>query len=69
VAGAREGNVKRAELARLRAQHPTDKHLRGLERCADYLRYCLSIGWSRASLDSLEALWWADRDRLGNLRR
>lgn len=28
------------------------------KRCADWLAFCLSIGWRREQLDALEALWW-----------
>jgi hypothetical protein len=41
--------------------------IEGLRRCAEFLTFCLSIGWSRESLDLLERLWWEDHDHNGNL--
>lgn len=41
---------------------------RAARACAEWLAYCLRIGWSRGLLDRLEALWWAHHDRRGNLR-
>lgn len=32
--------------------------LRASRQCAQWLQYCLRIGWSRSSLDRLQALWW-----------
>ena len=32
--------------------------LKKLKACAEWLAYCLSIGWRRDQLDALEALWW-----------
>lgn len=29
-----------------------------IRKCAQWLAYCLSIGWSKADLDALEAIWW-----------
>lgn len=44
------------------AEKPT---LRALQACANWLVYCLSIGWYKASLDGLEDLWWKYHDRCG----
>ncbi len=41
--------------------------LKAIKACADWLRYCLSIGWSRDDIDALEALWWQYHDEYGNL--
>ena len=41
---------------------------RALNACAAWLAYCLSIGWSKSSLDKLEALWWEYHDEKGNLK-
>ncbi len=38
-----------------------------LRKCAEWLSYCLSIGWRREQLDALEALWWQHHDRTGRL--
>ena len=38
-----------------------------LRACAFWLAFCLSIGWSRDSLDDLESLWWMHHDRTGRL--
>ncbi len=38
-----------------------------LKKCAEWLAFCLSIGWSRDQLDALEALWWKHHDRFGRL--
>jgi len=38
-----------------------------LRKCAEWLAYCLSIGWRREQLDALEALWWQHHDRTGRL--
>jgi len=32
--------------------------LKKIKECAEWLAYCLSIGWRRDQLDALEALWW-----------
>ena len=35
--------------------------------CAEWLSYCLSIGWSKADLDALEHMWWEYHDDHGCL--
>lgn len=35
--------------------------------CANWLAYCLKIGWSRHDLDRLEWLWWKYHDDHGRL--
>lgn len=40
---------------------------RAIEACAEWLSYCLSIGWPKSSLSNLEALWWEYHDRYGRL--
>ncbi len=32
--------------------------LKAIKECAEWLSFCLSIGWRRDQLDALEALWW-----------
>jgi hypothetical protein len=36
-----------------------------LAACARWLRYCLTIGWSRSDLDQLEEIWWRYHDDRG----
>lgn len=40
---------------------------RALRACAEWLAYCLSIGWKRSDIDALEALWWRYHDDYGRL--
>lgn len=42
--------------------------LKALRACAEWLRFCLSIGWRKQDLDLLEKLWWQHHDRNGRLR-
>ena len=39
-----------------------------VRRCAEWLAYCLEIGWNKADLDFLESLWWKYHDERGNLK-
>ena len=32
-----------------------------IKKCAEWLSYCLFIGWKKDQLDALEALWWKYR--------
>lgn len=34
------------------------KHSTKVKKCAEWLKWCLDNGWSKESLDALEALWW-----------
>lgn len=36
--------------------------------CAEWLKFCLDIGWPKPSLDGLESLWWKYHDERGNLK-
>lgn len=47
---------------------PNDATYRAQELCAEWLVYCLHIGWSRSMLDKLENLWWEHHDRYGELK-
>jgi hypothetical protein len=38
-----------------------------LWHCARWLKYCLSIGWTKSDLDALEHLWWECHDDHGRL--
>ena len=35
-------------------------------QCAVWLSECKKLGWSNATLDRLENVWWDHHDRLGN---
>jgi hypothetical protein len=47
----------------------TDKPFtnRAVKKCAEWLSYCLSIGWEKSHIDELEALWYKYHDENGNL--
>jgi hypothetical protein len=38
-------------------------------QCAEWLRYCLEIGWPKSDLDALENLWWEYHDDFGRLKK
>ena len=40
---------------------------RAIEACGRWLAECLRLGWNRADLDALEALWWKYHDENGRL--
>jgi hypothetical protein len=40
-----------------------------IRKCAEWLAYCLSIGFDKASLKELESLWWKYHDNKGNLKK
>lgn len=42
---------------------------KAIKACAEWLAFCLSIGWPKDDLDGLEALWWQYHDDYGKLRR
>jgi len=44
---------------------PTQKALR---ECAEWLAYCVRIGWSKSALNDLEKLWWKYHDCRGFLQ-
>jgi hypothetical protein len=41
--------------------------LKARRECAEWLSYCLKIGWAKASLDELEKIWWRFHDGQGRL--
>ena len=43
------------------------KTRKAIQACAEWLHYCLSIGWHKSQLDDLEALWWQYHDDDGRL--
>jgi hypothetical protein len=40
---------------------------KALRTCAEWLAYCLKLGWPKSDLNELEALWWQYHDENGNL--
>jgi hypothetical protein len=40
---------------------------RAIKQCAEWLSYCLKIGWPKSALDQLEDLWWQYHDDYGRL--
>jgi len=38
-----------------------------IKACAEWLSFCLRIGWRRDRLDALESLWWQHHDGKGRL--
>lgn len=46
-------------------EKPTEK---GIMKCAEWLVYCLGIGYTKGELDELEALFWKYKDKKGNLK-
>lgn len=34
------------------------KSRKAILMCANWLSYCLSIGWSKSDIPQLEKLWW-----------
>jgi hypothetical protein len=45
---------------------PTNKKI-GIMKCAEWLSFCLSIGWGKDQLDGLEKIWHQHHDEAGNL--
>ncbi len=60
------GLTERAPDTTTASRSPT---LAALVACAEWLRFCLEIGWRREDLDFLETLWWQGHDHRGNLKR
>ena len=44
-----------------------EKKIKGIRKCAEWLKYCLSIGYDKKLLNKLEELWWKHHDANGNL--
>lgn len=40
----------------------------GVKKCAEWLAYCLSIGWNKSDLTGLENIWHKFKDENGNLK-
>jgi len=43
------------------------KSQKALRECAEWLAYCLIIGWDKDDLDVLDSLWWRYHDDRGHL--
>ena len=41
---------------------------KALRQCAEWLAFCLRIGWQRSQLDDLERLWWQYHNDKGSLK-
>lgn len=39
-----------------------------IKKCAEWLAYCLEIGWDKSQLDGLEKLWMDNHDEFGNFK-
>lgn len=50
------------------SNEPERPTLEGLRKCAEWLAYCLKIGWRKDQLDQLEELWWQVRNHRGELK-
>lgn len=38
------------------------KSKKAMYKCANWLLYCIKIGWDKKDLDGLEILWWQYHD-------
>jgi hypothetical protein len=36
---------------------------KAIRECAEWLSYCLKIGWTKGQLDELEKIWWKYHDK------
>ena len=43
------------------------KTLNAIRKCANWLSYCLEIGYKKSDINGLESLWWRFHDDNGNL--
>ena len=50
------------------SQRAVLKTTKAIRECAEWLKACLDLGWSKDSLDFLEDLWWQHHDAKGNLK-
>jgi hypothetical protein len=41
---------------------------KAIRECAEWLSYCLRLGWKKSQLDRLEEIWWEFHDDNGKLR-
>ena len=53
------------KIKKMENNTPTRK---GIEKCAEWLSYCLKIGWEKDQLDALENIYWKFRDGNGELK-
>jgi len=56
-----------AKQTGVEVNRPADVTSRAMQACADWLHYCLTIGWKKDELDALENIWWEHHDRFGKL--
>lgn len=42
---------------------------KAIRECAEWLSYCLKVGWKKEQLDELERIWWTHHDDYGNLTK
>ena len=42
---------------------------KAIQECADWLAYCVKIGWDKSNLEALEGLWWDWHDDMGKIRQ
>lgn len=40
----------------------SSRSVRAIKKCADWLKYCLDIGYHKDDLDTLEKIWWQHHD-------
>lgn len=61
--------LRRQGIQRRRAFVPGTLRTRAIKKCAEWLMYCLEIGWAKADLDELESAWLLCHDpSTGELR-
>lgn len=60
----RELRLARREGRELR-RNEMDPTSQAIRECADWLIYCLRIGWKKSDLDALQSLWWQYHDEHG----
>lgn len=42
---------------------------RAITACANWLTYCLALGWPKKDLDRLQQIWWEWHDDYGRLTK
>lgn len=40
----------------------SSRSVKAIKKCADWLKYCLDIGYHKDDLDTLEKIWWQGHD-------
>lgn len=54
--------LSREGIQRRRSLVPGTLRTQAIKKCAEWLMYCLEIGWPKSDLDELELAWWQCRD-------